>query len=70
MENNVFNYNDTKITFLSGNREVMINATEMAKAFDKRPIDYLRLPSTNELINAKVRKSHICEKSISYDKTR
>ena len=37
----------------------MINATQMAKPFGKRPIDYLRLPSTNELLNAIVRKSHI-----------
>lgn len=64
MNNNIFKYNGTDITFLSGNGDVMINATEMAKAFNKRPIDYLRLPSTNELIRAKVRKSHLDENQL------
>lgn len=42
----------------------MVNATEMAKAFGKRPVDYLRLPSTSELIKAIVRKSHISENQL------
>lgn len=41
-----------------GNGDVMVNATQMAKPFGKRPAEYLRLPSTNELINAIVGKSH------------
>lgn len=44
---------------------VMVNATQMAKPFEKRPIDYLRLPSTNELIKAIVRKSHIAENQLA-----
>ena len=36
----------------------------MAKPFGKRPVDYLRLPSTNELIKAIVRKSHISENQL------
>lgn len=59
----VFNYNGSNITFSSENG-VMVNATEMARAFDKRPIDYLRLPTTIELINAIVRKSHISESQL------
>nr|DAN38626.1 MAG TPA: KilAC domain protein [Caudoviricetes sp.] len=59
----VFNYNGSDITFSSGNG-VMVNATEMARAFDKRPIDYLRLPTTIELVNAIVRKSHISESQL------
>lgn len=59
----VFNYNGSNITFSSENG-VMVNATEMAKAFEKRPVDYLRLPSTTELINAIVRKSHISENQL------
>lgn len=59
----VFNYNGSNITFSSGNG-VMVNATEMARAFDKRPIDYLRLPTTIELVNAIVRKSHISESQL------
>ena len=58
-----FNYKGSEISFMSGGN-VMVNATQMAKPFGKRPIDYLRLPSTNELINAIVRKSHISEKQI------
>ena len=59
----VFNYNGSDITFSSGNG-VMVNATEMARAFDKRPIDYLRLPTTIELVNAIVIKSHISESQL------
>lgn len=59
MNTQIFQYNGNPVTFQLGNRDLMVNATEMAKPFDKRPIDYLRLSSTNELIRAKVRKSHI-----------
>jgi hypothetical protein len=46
-----FIYQDVKIHFLLSNDEnVMINATEMAKTFGKRPIDFLRLDSTKNLI--------------------
>ena len=52
-------YNGTNITFELKEKDVMVNLTEMAKAFGKKPIDFLRLPSTNQLIDAIVRKSHI-----------
>lgn len=55
----VFNYNGVNVTFKTEDGMVYINATEMAKAFDKRPIDYLRLQSTNELISSVVRFTHI-----------
>ena len=58
-----FNYNGNSIAFSLEN-DVMINATQMAKPFNKRPIDYLRLSTTNELISAIVRKSHISENQI------
>lgn len=32
----VFNYNSSSISFFSG-KNVMVNATEMAKVFGKRP---------------------------------
>ena len=64
MNTQVFQYNDNPVTFHLGNGDVMVNATEMAKPFGKRPIDYLRLPSTNELIKAMVRKSHSDENQI------
>src|SRR5690554_6192054 len=48
----VFEYEGKNITFDLGNGDVMVNATEMAKAFGKTPKDYLRTRSANELINA------------------
>jgi len=40
--------------------EIMINATDMAKPFGKRAIDWLKLPSTKEFLAtlSEVRKSH------------
>lgn len=52
MNNQVYNYNGNNITFQLGNGDVMVNATEMAKAFGKMPKDYLRTQSAQELINA------------------
>lgn len=60
----IFNYNNTPVSFQMGEGDLMINATQMAKAFGKRPADYLRLPSTNELIRAIVRKSHNSENQL------
>lgn len=64
MRNEVFVYNNAPVTFQLGNGDILVNATEMAKPFNKRPVDYLRLPSTNELIRAKVRKSHSDENQL------
>lgn len=36
----------------------------MAKPFGKRPIDYLKLTSTNELIQACVKKNHTSENQL------
>lgn len=60
----IFNYNENPVSFRMENGEIMINATAMAKPFGKRPGDYLRLPSTNELITAIVRKSHKSENQV------
>lgn len=62
-----FDYKGYQISFNKG-ENVMINATQMAKPFGKRPIDYLRLPSTNELLSAIVRKSHISENQLVISK--
>jgi phage antirepressor YoqD-like protein len=59
MQNQIFNYNGNNITFQIGNGDVMVNATEMAKPFGKRPNDYLGLPSTKNLIEAITRKNGI-----------
>ena len=58
-ENKIYKYNDKEVTFqLTGKEGVVINATQMVKAFpNKRVNDYLRLPSTQELIQAITRKS-------------
>lgn len=59
-----FNYNGNNVSFLVENDIVMVNATQMAKPFDKRPNDYLNLPSVNELIKAITRKYGISENQI------
>lgn len=42
MENKVFKYNGFDITFLLGNDDMMVNATEMAKPFGKLAKDFFR----------------------------
>lgn len=59
----IFNYNGNGVTFRKGN-SVMINATEMAKPFGKRPNDYLALTSTKELIMAITKKNGISENQL------
>lgn len=56
----IFQYNGTDITFNSG-QSVMVNATQMAKPFGKRPAKWLELPSTKEFLSklSEVRKSDI-----------
>lgn len=44
-----YDYNDISITF-SGYQNTMVNATEMAKAFGKRPYDWMILSSTKEFL--------------------
>lgn len=61
MKNNqIFRYDGYSITFVSG-EDVMLNATEMARPFEKKPIEWLRLPSTVSYLDTltKVRKSHL-----------
>lgn len=53
-----FSYKGSNISFANG-KNVMVNATEMAKSFGKRPAKWLELPSTKEFLAAltDVRKS-------------
>ena len=44
-----YDYNGTEITFQHG-ANVMVNATEMAKPFDKQPYNWLRTQQTQEFI--------------------
>lgn len=50
MSNKVFNYDNNPITFQLG-EATMVNATEMAKPFGKRPVDWLRYQQSQEFIN-------------------
>jgi len=48
-----FIYNEKTISFdPTGNDNVMVNATEMAKAFGSRIDNFLRLDGTEDFINA------------------
>lgn len=49
--NEIFKYNENPITFRKEDGEVFVNATEMAKPFEKRPGKWLELPSTTEFID-------------------
>ena len=57
-ENKVYKYNNKEITFqLTGKEGVMINATQMVKAFEgKRINNYLRMEETQELVRALIRR--------------
>ena len=50
--NQIFDYNGNSITFQSGNGDVMVNASEMAKPFGKTTKDYLRSQFAKEFIEA------------------
>lgn len=48
----VFVYKGTSITFQGDNGDVMVNVTEMAKAFDKSPTHFLRNGQTVAFVSA------------------
>jgi hypothetical protein len=56
-----FIYQETEIHFLvnPNKKDVMINATEMAKLFNKRVKNFLRLEETKNFINFQVQKNYI-----------
>lgn len=60
----IFNYNETPVTFKNENGVIFLSATEMAKPFGKRPNDYLTLQSTTELLYAITRKNGIAENQV------
>lgn len=47
----IFQYNGSDITFNSGST-VMVNATQMAKPFGKRPVDWLKTAQSQEFLKA------------------
>lgn len=69
MQNTIYAFNGSNITFSSGEGNIMVNATEMAKPFNKRPAEFLRLPQTLSFIevlnnNEPMGKSHRSENGI------
>lgn len=58
-----FSYNGNDVLFDTKD-DVMVNATQLAKIYGKRPNDYLSLPATNQLINAITRKYGIAESQL------
>ena len=67
-ETSILNYNGNTIHFEFSKGEVMVNLTQMAKAFGKRPNDFLSLSSTTLLIEAITRKNGISENQIVIQK--
>ncbi|MFA9191161.1 KilA-N domain-containing protein [Flavobacterium sp. FZUC8N2.13] len=54
-----FIYQDTEIHFLLGTeKDVMVNATEMAKIFKKEIKDFMRLDSTKNFINSYLKRKN------------
>lgn len=48
----IFNYNDTPVSFQMGEGDLMVNATEMAKLFKKRASNWLSTQQAKELISS------------------
>lgn len=61
MNSQIFSYHGSEICFKADKDSVMINATEMARPFNKRPIDWIRLGTTQEFLTTlrEVRNPHI-----------
>lgn len=59
----VFTYEDVDIAFKADDGSTMVNATQMAKTFNKRVTKWLELPSTQEFLQtlSEVRKSGITQ---------
>lgn len=54
----IFQYNENPISFQMGAENRMVNATQMAKSFGKRPVDFLKLEQTRAFLSefSKVKK--------------
>lgn len=48
----ILNHNSNAIAFDLGNGQVMVNATQMAKEFGKKPVDWLRFEQSKRYIDA------------------
>ncbi len=47
----IFSYNGNEVTFKTADGVTYVNATQMAKPFGKRPIDWLRFEQSQNFIN-------------------
>lgn len=65
----IFSYNGNDVTFKTVDDVTYVNATEMAKYFNRRTNDYLSLVSTNELVKAITRKTGKSENQLVIKKT-
>lgn len=61
--NSIFQYNGNPVTFRNESGILMVNATEMAKPFGKRPVDWIQNQQTQEYMDelSKVRKSTLTD---------
>lgn len=48
----IYEYNDTQVEFDLGSQNLMINATEMGKVFNKNPKDFLKNEQTKSFIKS------------------
>jgi len=63
MEAPVFVYRGHEITFQKEDGSVMVNATEMAKVFDKQPVHWINQVSSDNFIrtNAKLKNRSLAD---------
>lgn len=68
MDNSIklFEYNGNQVAFKNENGETYLNATQMAKVFDKQPVHWLRLNQTSVFLEelSKLRKSSLADLQI------
>lgn len=57
----IFNYNGNNVAFIKTSYGILINATDMARPYNKRPVDYLRQIYVNELVSTIVSQTRISE---------
>ena len=57
----IFNYNGNNVAFIKTSYGILINATDMTRPYNKRPVDYLRQIYVNELVSTIVSQTHISE---------
>lgn len=60
----IFEYNGQNIAFDFGNGQTMINATQMGKVFDKKPIRFLRNAQTERFIQVLSRSTNMYHENL------